>query len=278
MSLHAALRGNRNARRKAGVLLLLSLAGLLALLFGAATFVADALWPTWPSAPVSVNAPALPMTVAGVLFEVPPATVRDAFQRHSGPHERIDLAFSWPSLKPPVPFAGSRSAPVGATDSAAVDASDARRDVFGSSRRILFVTIEPLGLLLPPAERLRSIYPRYLQPQTATGPSGLVVAQFRAGTPYDGEDLLYFADDPGAFYARCTRPSGVIPGTCMQEREVGEADVTLRFPRRWLHDWQAVSAGFDRLMVQLRPQPGDSQRTTEEDDVESAVVRASGAR
>ncbi len=278
MSLHATLRGKRNARRKAGVLLLLSLAGLLVLLFGAATFVADALWPTWPSAPVSVDAPALPMTVAGVLFEVPPATVRAAFQRHSGPHERIDLAFSWPSLKPPLPFTRTESAPVGASDSAAVDASAARRDVFDSSGRILFITIEPLGLLLPPAERLRSIYPHYLQPQMATGPSGLVVAQFRAGTPYEGEDLLYFADDPEEFYARCTRSSGVIPGTCIQEREVGEADVTLRFPRRWLDNWQAVSAGFGRLMAQLRPRPGDGQRMTEEDDVNSDAFRAAGAR
>ena len=58
------------------------------------------LWPTWPSEPPALNVPALPVTVGGVLFEVPPAAIRTKLQRHAGQHERIDLAFAWPELSP----------------------------------------------------------------------------------------------------------------------------------------------------------------------------------
>ncbi|HTV29544.1 MAG TPA: hypothetical protein VMF32_17370, partial [Xanthobacteraceae bacterium] len=67
----------------------------------AAVFVTYVLWPTWPSAPVAANTPALPITIGGVLFQVPPAAIRATVQRHAGPQERIDLAFLWPSLKSP---------------------------------------------------------------------------------------------------------------------------------------------------------------------------------
>ena len=44
-----------------------------ALAAAAASFVAYVLWPTWPSTPAALDAPALPITVAGVVFQVPPA-------------------------------------------------------------------------------------------------------------------------------------------------------------------------------------------------------------
>src|SRR5262249_3859624 len=65
---------------------------------GAISFIAYLLWPRWPEAPVALDAPALPITVAGVAFNVPPAAMRVPVQRRPGAHERIDLAFLWPSL------------------------------------------------------------------------------------------------------------------------------------------------------------------------------------
>src|SRR5579862_2671462 len=59
------------------------------------------LWPTWPSDPPTLDAPTLPVTVGGVLFEVPPGAIRAKLQRHPGQHERIDLVFAWPDLSPP---------------------------------------------------------------------------------------------------------------------------------------------------------------------------------
>ncbi|MGA7788160.1 MAG: hypothetical protein WCA56_08345, partial [Xanthobacteraceae bacterium] len=72
------------------------------LVASAAAFVSYVLWPTWPSGPAApLDAPAMPITVASVLFDVPPAAIREKVQRHPGEQERIDLAFAWPSLVPP---------------------------------------------------------------------------------------------------------------------------------------------------------------------------------
>ncbi len=69
----------------------------------------------------ALDAPALPITVAGVLFQVPPAAIRATVQRHAGPQERIDLAFLWPSLKPPQPNGEAN----GRADGKPLDANDA---------------------------------------------------------------------------------------------------------------------------------------------------------
>ncbi len=212
------------------------------------------LWPTWPSAPVALDVPALPVTVAGVLFEVPPAAIRAAVQRHPGPHERIDLAFLWPSLKPPQPEAKTDSGRLDSIDASNTAAPSPKTEAADASGR-LFVTIAASASLLPPADRLRRIYPHYVEAQAAAGTDGLAILPFRAGTPYEGEDLIYVADNPERFYARCTRQSGVVPGTCINERVLGAADITLRFPRDWLEkDWRSVADGFDRLIAQLHPQ------------------------
>src|ERR1700730_8394035 len=93
----------RNIRRTARGRLMLPFACLALLVLAAGFVVSYMLWPTWPSAPVALDAPAMPITVANVLFDVPPAAIRAAVQRHPGPHERGDLAFLWPSLTPPQP-------------------------------------------------------------------------------------------------------------------------------------------------------------------------------
>ena len=65
---------------------------LLVLIVAAvAACVSYLLWPTWPSDPLALDVPALPVTVGGVLFEVPPTAIRAKLQRHPGQHERIDL-------------------------------------------------------------------------------------------------------------------------------------------------------------------------------------------
>jgi hypothetical protein len=243
---------SRKPRRRAGCLLLLPLALLIGL-FAAGSFVAYVLWPTWPSTPVSLDAPALPVTVAGVLFELPPAAIRAAVQRHPGPHERIDLVFLWPSLTPPLADAKNDGVPLSRVEASGSAAPSPKSEAADADGR-LFVTVTALGSLLPPAERLHSIYPHYVEAQTTVRADGLAILPFRAGTPYEGEDLVYFAENADRFYARCTRPNGIVPGTCIQERALEAADITLRFPRDWLDDWQNVAAGFDRLIAQLHPQ------------------------
>jgi hypothetical protein len=211
----------------------------------AAAFISDVLWPSWPSVPVALDAPPIPITVAGALFEIPPAAIREAVQRHPGQHERIDLAFSWPALTAAAKARLRDNAPVTAENALAA-ASQAENDR-------LFVTIASLAGSLPPLERLRTIYPRYVAAQAATGPDGLAILPFRGGTPYEAEDLVYAANNPEQFFARCTRQVGAIAGTCISERALDGAQISVRFPRDWLNDWRNVAAGFNRLVVQLHP-------------------------
>jgi hypothetical protein len=244
MTAHAVPR--LRLRRKSHSLLL-SLALLVVVIAAAAAFVFLELRPTWPAKVVEPDAPAVPVTVGGVLFDVPPAAIRVPVQRHPGAHERIDLVFLWPSLTPPAPE-GAAEAPVVSVE------KDALPAVASADR--LFVTIAGLGAVLPPAERLRSIYPRYFATEATAGPDGLAVLPFRTGTPYEGEDLIYFAEKPEAFFARCTRTVHSVPGTCVYERLLDAAEITLRFPRQWLQDWRSVATGFDRLIGQLHPKTG----------------------
>jgi hypothetical protein len=149
----------------------------------------------------------------------------------------------WPSLAPPQIEDKSNNRPLN-VDSAIAAAARKKR---------LFVTIEGLNGVLPPLERLRTIYPRYLEAQASAGPDGLAFLPFRSGTPYEGEDLVYLGSNPEQFFARCTRQDRPVPGTCTNERALDGAEITMRFPRDWLTDWRNVAVGFDRLVEQLHP-------------------------
>lgn len=247
----------RRRRRKARGFLTSPLAAFGVLIGAAAGFITYVLWPSWPNAPVALDAPALPITVGDVLFQVPPAAIRPSVQRHAGPQERIDLAFLWPSLKAPQPDGETN----GQTNSKPLDASVAddqtgsieKTSANGASGRV-FVTVTALRSLLPPIERLNSIYPQYVEAKATAGADGLAILPFRAGTPYEGEDLVYVAGNPDQFFARCSRQNGAVPGTCIHERVLGAADITMRFPRDWMDHWRDVAASFDQLIAQLHPQ------------------------
>ena len=219
-------------KRSASAGLVFALIALVALIVLAAAFVAGVLWPRWPGTAVAPDAPSLPITVGGVLFNLPPAAIRVPMQRHPGAQERVDLAFLWPSLEPP--DAAAKPAPADAAPP--IDR--------------LFITIAPPSIALAPAERVKSIYPRYLADTQFDGPDGLKVISFRDSTPYQGEDLFF---DPAAqpgFIVRCSRPGAAgTPGMCLYERRIDGADLTLRFPSDWLTGWRAVNAGIETLLA-----------------------------
>src|SRR5262249_27170499 len=160
--------------------------------------------------PVPPGAPALPITIAGAPFNVPPAAMRIPLQRRAGAHERVDLAFLWPSLEPPDSGASGARAP------SAVHQQTVDR---------LFVTIAAAGDLLAPAERIKTIYPRYAAADAAIEPNGLAVKAFRSGTPYQGEDLIYDSVHdsaaPEGFLVRCSRNgAGSTPGMCLYRQRI----------------------------------------------------------
>jgi len=245
--LRASPRGG--ARRAGGGLLLPPLMLLIALMLAAVAYIVYVLWPRWPGAPVALDAPELPITIGGVAFNVPPAAIRVPVQRRPGAHDRIDLAFMWPSLKP------ADTAPKPA-DTAPKPAAPEALPAPGTTLTLdrIFITIAGAGDAMAPAERLRAIYPRYASLEPISGPTGLAVLAFREGTPYQGEDLIYDATTPENFLVRCTRNgAGATPGTCLYERRIEAADVVVRFPRDWLEDWQLVASNIDRLIADLRP-------------------------
>jgi hypothetical protein len=229
---------SQNRRRYGGQFSLLFIASALIAL-AALAYVGYVLWPRWPAP--RVDAPTLPITVAGVAFNLPPAAIRRAAQRRSGTHERVDLVFLWPSLEPPDPAAKPSTALPGTGP----EASQAVARVF--------MTILSANDTLAAADRALTIYPRYTAAEPALEASGLAVLAFRDGTPYQGEDLIYDAEGP-SFLARCTRDrAGPTPGTCLHERRIGAADVVVRFPREWLGDWRMVAGTLDRLIANVRP-------------------------
>jgi hypothetical protein len=225
-------RGNWRRRRHSplfGPVVAFAAAGLLA-----AAYVAYVLWPRWPGTPVALESPALPIVIGGTMFNIEPAAIRRPVQRKPGTQDRVDLNYLWPSLTPPDPAAKT-------DDGKPADPNER-----------LFLTIADGRDALPPIERIKAIYPRYLDLDTQAGPGGLMLRAFRDGSPYRGEDLIFASDL--SFAARCTRSGIGNSGMCLFELRIGGADVIARFPRDWLDSKGDVEGGLARLIARLHPQ------------------------
>ncbi len=222
---------SHSRRRAAGGLLAVPIVVIVVLCVLALAYVTYVLRPRLDFIPAAIDAPPLPIVVADTLFRVPPRAIRFALQRRPGTQERLDLAFFWPALTPA--------------------ADPTSEDLTAAADRI-FVTIAPSDGAPSPAERLKTIYPRYAAPNRSTGPDGLSVIAFLDNSPYQGEDVLFDEAAPDRFLVRCTRDRGATMGTCLYERKIGKATITLRFARGLLSQWRALPAGSDRLLAQLQ--------------------------
>jgi hypothetical protein len=200
---------------------------------GAITLVAYLLWPTWGIEGASGPA-RLPVSIAGTLFNVPTAAIRMKIQRHSGPQERIDLSFMFPSLQPP--------------DAPKHFSADTVEEEAMQPIDRIFLSIAAHHDSLAPDIRVRTIYPRYLEQASTPIRDGMTMRAFRDNTPYDSEDL--FSANGASLDARCTRDAAT-PGMCLSERRIDGADLTFRFPRSWLAQWRDVVDAMDRLTVQV---------------------------
>ena len=114
---------------------------------GAMVLIAYLLWPTWEAD--GSSAPArLPVSVGATIFNLPAAAIRMKIQRHSGPQERVDLSFAYPSLE--------------ASDSPKHVSADTVEETIQPIDRI-FLSIAAHHDSLVPDARVRTIYPRYRQ-------------------------------------------------------------------------------------------------------------------
>lgn len=195
--------------------------------------VAYLLWPTWGLEKAG-DPDRLPISIGNTLFNVPTQAIRMKLQKRTGPQERVDLNFVYPSLEVP----------------------EARRPVSAETVEEnlpeidrIFLSIAAHHDALSPDERTRTIYPRYLDQNAGSLQDGLSIRPFRDNTPYANEDLVY-ASSP-TIIARCTRDAKT-PGMCLAERRIEGADVTFRFPRDWLSKWRDVATAMDQLIGRMR--------------------------
>src|ERR1700716_790542 len=188
-------RGSRRVHRGHMIPIMLG----CAVTASAIALVAYLLWPTW--GPDASSSPArLPVSIGATLFNVPTMAIRMKIQRHSGPQERVDLSFAFPSLEAP--------------DAPKHVSADTVEEAVQPIDRI-FLSIAAHHDSLAPDTRVRSIYPRYLEKTSPPGQDGLTIRAFRDGSPYSNEDL-FLAEKPN-LTARCTR-DGATPGMCLSER------------------------------------------------------------
>src|ERR1700687_5135825 len=143
--LSSAQNGARRWRQPLrGHLIAVAVSGVIAT--GAVALVAYLLWPTW-GADASQDPGRLPVSVGATLFNVPDHAFRMKVQKHSGPQERIDLGFLYPSLLAP--------------DAPKHVSADTVEEAIAPIDRI-FLSISAHHDAMAPDVRLRTIYPRYL--------------------------------------------------------------------------------------------------------------------
>lgn len=234
MALDTLTSQRRPAARHSHLVPLVAMGAIGACAIG---IVAYLLWPTWGVEKLD-DPSRLPVSIGNTLFNVPTKAIRVKVQKRTGPQERVDLNFVYPSLEAP-------EAPRHVT-------VETVEDNLPEIDRI-FLSIAAHHDALSPDERVRTIYPRYLDPNSGRLEDGLSVRAFRDNTPYASEDLVYAASPQ--IVARCTRDAKT-PGMCLSERRIEGADLTFRFPRAWLAQWRDVAGAMDQIIGQMRKTRG----------------------
>ncbi len=112
------------------------------------------LWPTW-TFQTAGDPDRLPVVIGDILFNVPTGSIRVKLQKRTGPQERVDLAFMYPSLaSPEAPSPKNITIETIEADMPPIDR--------------LFLSIAAHHDAMSPDERLRTIYPRYWDAITAS--------------------------------------------------------------------------------------------------------------
>lgn len=180
--------------------------------------------------------PSLPRTTVTVAFgpatlDLPAAWLNLAARRTEQPVERLDLRMSLKDLE------GEHGA--------------------GTSKDAtpVFVALLPQDGAIPPADRPTLLYARFLSADATAGAGGLIHRQFRAGTPYEGEELVLAPPDGRAFAARCAPPvpASETGGTCLAELRFARMDAQVRFAPGLLPDWERLVGALKRRFDRASP-------------------------
>ena len=187
--------------------------------------------------PLPPSATPIDISIGTDRLRVPANLIRFPDQRRPGPRQRLDLALRLPDLSD-----ASTEAPPGLRTTT-------------STADLIFVTFAARDTELDTADRIATIYQKFLEDGTSEGPDGLVRQPFRPGSSYAGEHLYFEPGSVHPFAARCfPLDKGQPPVTCLIDRKVGgHLMATLRLPIAALADWRTLQTRtddlFDRLLV-----------------------------
>ncbi|MHB2168230.1 hypothetical protein [Alsobacter sp. R-9] len=173
--------------------------------------------------PAAVTSTTVAVSLGMVELAVPSPLLREG-ARQAARDGRVDLALRWPDLGPVDPSAAARAAP----------------GRLGETVLVSIAATDPAA----PQGRLATLYGRFLEPSVRPGPAGLMVRHFKAGSPYEGEEVLFSPPDGNAFTARCDgrpRPGEVLQPVCMAEFRRGALDVRVLFEPRLAEGWERMT-------------------------------------
>jgi hypothetical protein len=201
---------------------------------GVAMLAASGYWDLLIPRPPALGHTPVKIAIAGEIMTIPADRLRFPAERRSGEATKVELLLSWPELAPP-----------GDTDPA--------RYTTARDGKLIFVTMVPRETDLDTADRLATVYQRFLAPGDSDGPGGLVRRSFRPGSSYDGEELYFEPGTVHPFVARCypARKGDPIL-TCLRDVKLGRhLMATIRFPVAALADWRRLRDGLDTIFAEI---------------------------
>ena len=117
---------------------------------------------------------------------------------------------------------------------------------------LIFMTLTERKLHQDMDDRLVPIYSKLLSGKPRSGPAGLVLRPFRAGSGYDGEELAVSDAAQMRWVARCQKHENSQFPTCMRDLFVGNGlSLTYRFSRSLLPQWQVIENRVQEAMKTL---------------------------
>jgi hypothetical protein len=162
---------------------------------------------------------------------------RDPATGVGGRADRLAFAVAFPKFAPVAPASASMSA----------------KALTARNRSTVFITLAAADGM-EPSERPAQLYSRFFEGDATAGPGGLIVRQFEAASPYEGERLLLAPPDGRLFFARC--PSDVRAfdeniESCLFVFRTKALDVELRFAPSLVEHWETLLDSARRFLASI---------------------------
>jgi hypothetical protein len=199
------------------------LAAFAAASLSIATIAALRWWPREPASP-----PAIRIEIGGRAMQFDQRMLRSE-QRFGGRLERADLLIDWSDFGP----------------ARLIGRDERGRPAPPAPDSHLLIALQPAEGAADPAERTLNVHGRFLEREIWTNPGGLILRRFRAGSPYEGEELV-MTSDGREFAARCpiagAQPSP-LPQRCLASFRLAGVDATVSFDSSLLPHWRRMREG-----------------------------------